>query len=119
MELVNTDFQCNGRQPLGAPSPSTALGSLAFGFGIRPSSVESQTSPVFGFFSKAAVWKAPRAAALGDVQPPAPKARMPEGQTQPNIWILGPVKPTAGPLAGFSSVPWNILAGRRHGLSNL
>ena len=38
MELVNTDFQCNGRQPLGAPSPSMALGSLAFGFGIRPSS---------------------------------------------------------------------------------
>ena len=55
MELVNTDFQCNGRQPLGAPSSSTALGSLAFGFGIRPSSVESQTSPVLGFFNKAAV----------------------------------------------------------------
>lgn len=54
--------------------------------------------------SKAAVWKAPRAAIPWDVQPPSLKAGMSEGQTQPNIWILSPVKSTAGPLADFSSV---------------
>lgn len=30
MELVNTDFQCNGHHPWEFPSPSMALGSLAY-----------------------------------------------------------------------------------------
>lgn len=73
MELVNTDFQCNGRQPLGAPSPSTALGSLAFGFGIRPSSGESQTSPVFGFSAKQLFGRHPGQPLLGTCNPPPPR----------------------------------------------
>lgn len=114
--------------PWGVPStPPTAWGSLAYKAHPNQESANSPLPLVCSelpcdlFFqeSKAAVWKAPRAAIPWDVQPPSPKAGLPEGQTQPNIWILSPVKSTAGPLADVSSVPQNILAIRRHSLSNL
>ena len=125
MELVNTDFQCNGRHPGSSPPPPWLWDHLltrptqARKAPIRPSSGESQTSPVFHFSAKQLSGRHPEPLLLGTCNPPAPKAGMPEGQTQPNMWVLGPVKPTAGPLAGFSPVPWNILARRIHGLSNL
>lgn len=80
-----------------------------------------QTSPVICFFrtAKQLSGRHPGQPFPGMCNLPPPGAGMPEGQTQPNIWIPSPVKSTAGPLADVSSVPQDILAIRRRSLSNL
>lgn len=62
-----------GTSPWESPSPSTALGSLAFGFGICPSSGESQTSLVFHFSAKQLFGRHPAQPLLGTYNPSPPR----------------------------------------------